>query len=251
MSNLLEISNLSKRFGGLQAVNQVSLHVTKGEIVGLIGPNGAGKTTLFNLINGVFPPDSGKIEFQGQDVTALPAHRLVHKGLARTHQIVKPLNDLTVLENVTVGACFGSARLGLGAARAAALEVLELVELDDRTDLLAGNLNIAGKKRLELARAVAARPSLLLLDEVLAGLNPTEVDRMITVVRRLHAERGITIMMIEHLMQVIMELSDRIMVLNFGALLATGKPDEIANNQTVIDAYLGDPDFAEKLMADS
>jgi len=172
----------------------------------------------------------------------------VRLGLSRTHQIVKPLNEMTVLENVTVGACFGASNLSLKAAHAAARDVLKLVELDDRTDHLAGELNIAGKKRLEIARAVAAQPGLLLLDETLAGLNPTEVGRMIDVVRRLRDERGIAILMIEHLMQVIMDLSDRIMVLNFGEMLAEGRPEEIANDEVVIEAYLGDPDLAHKIL---
>ncbi len=248
MSEILTVKNLSKNFGGVQAVHEVDFTINEGEIVGLIGPNGAGKTTLFNLVNGVIRPDSGKIVFQQNDITAMAPYRLVRKGLARTHQIVKPLNELSVLENVTVGACFGASDLSIRAAQPIAMDVLRLVELDDRADSLAGNLNIAGKKRLELARAVAAQPALLLLDEVLAGLNPTEVGRMIDVVRRLRDERGITIMMIEHLMQVIMGLSGRVMVLNFGTLLASGTPEEIANDPVVIEAYLGDPDFAEKLL---
>ncbi len=251
MSEILVVKNLSKNFGGVKAVKQVSFTVDQGEIVGLIGPNGAGKTTLFNLVNGVLRPDSGKIVFLHHDITGLAPHRLVRKGLARTHQIVKPLNELTVQENVTVGACFGADNLGLNEARQITMDVLKLVDLDDRADSLAGNLNIAGKKRLELARAVAAKPVLLLLDEVLAGLNPTEVGRMLDVVRRLRDERAITILMIEHLMQVIMGLSDRVLVLNFGSMLASGKPEEIVNNQEVIQAYLGDPDFAEKLLAAS
>jgi len=249
MTQLLKLEDVSKSFAGVKAVQHVSFTVEKGEILGLIGPNGAGKTTLFNLINGVLHPNSGKITFQGYDITGMPPYRVVRMGLARTHQIVKPLNELTVLENVIVGACFGAAGLGLVDGQVRAREVLELVDLADRAEDLAESLNIAGKKRLGLARAVAAEPSLLLLDEVLAGLNPTEVGRMITVLRRLRDERGITFIMIEHLMQVIMGLSDRVIVLNFGTLLAAGKPQQVADNPEVIEAYLGDPDFAEKLLA--
>jgi branched-chain amino acid transport system ATP-binding protein len=248
MNEILKVSGVGKRFGGVRAVHQVSFHINEGEIFGLIGPNGAGKTTLFNLINGVIRPDEGSVVFRGQDITGMPPYRVVRLGLSRTHQIVKPLNEMTVLENVTVGACFGASNLSLKAAHAAARDVLKLVELDDRTDHLAGELNIAGKKRLEIARAVAAQPGLLLLDETLAGLNPTEVGRMIDVVRRLRDERGIAILMIEHLMQVIMDLSDRIMVLNFGEMLAEGRPEEIANDEVVIEAYLGDPDLAHKIL---
>ena len=248
MNEILKVSGVGKRFGGVRAVHQVSFHINEGEIFGLIGPNGAGKTTLFNLINGVIRPDEGSVVFRGQDITGMPPYRVVRLGLSRTHQIVKPLNEMTVLENVTVGACFGASNLSLKAAHAVARDVLKLVELDDRTDHLAGELNIAGKKRLEIARAVAAQPGLLLLDETLAGLNPTEVGRMIDVVRRLRDERGIAILMIEHLMQVIMDLSDRIMVLNFGEMLAEGRPEEIANDEVVIEAYLGDPDLAHKIL---
>jgi branched-chain amino acid transport system ATP-binding protein len=248
MNEILKVSGVGKRFGGVRAVHQVSFHIGEGEIYGLIGPNGAGKTTLFNLINGVIRPDEGRVEFRGQDITGMQPYRVVRLGLSRTHQIVKPLNDMTVLENVTVGACFGASNLSLKAAHAVAHDVLKLVDLDDRAGHLAGELNIAGKKRLEIARAVAAQPGLLLLDETLAGLNPTEVGRMIEVIRRLRDERGIAILMIEHLMQAIMGLSDRVMVLNFGEMLAEGSPEEIANDEVVIEAYLGDPDLAHKIL---
>lgn len=248
MSEILKVTGVGKHFGGVRAVHNVNFHITEGEIFGLIGPNGAGKTTLFNLINGVIRPDEGRIVFQGQDITGLPPYRVVRLGLARTHQIVKPLNDMTVLENVTVGACFGASNLSLKAAQPLAHDVLELVDLNDSADRLAGELNIAAKKRLEIARAVAARPALLLLDETLAGLNPTEITQMIAVVRRLRNEHGMAILMIEHLMQVIMSLSDRIMVLNFGEVLALGQPEEIANDAVVIEAYLGNPELAHKIL---
>lgn len=248
MSAILEISHLGKHFGGVKAVDDVSFTVNAGEIFGLIGPNGAGKTTLFNLINGVIKPDEGRVVFNGRDITGMEPYNVVRLGLARTHQIVKPLEDMTVLENVTVGACFGADNLPLDRAREQARDILAVVGLAAQAEVLAGHLNVAAKKRLEIARSLAANPQLLLLDETLSGLNPTEVERMIEVVRRIRDERGISIIMIEHLMQVIMQLSDRIMVLNFGTKLAEGAPDEVAHNETVIEAYLGDPDMANKLM---
>ncbi|HVP44436.1 MAG TPA: ABC transporter ATP-binding protein, partial [Terriglobales bacterium] len=215
MSDLLDVRGVSKRFGGLLAVSDVSFHLAQGEILGLIGPNGAGKTTLFNMVNGVYPPNGGSIWFEGRDITGSPPHRVVQLGLSRTHQIVKPLNGMTVLDNVTVGACFGREYQHLRPARETALEVLKLVGMAERAHSPARSLTIAGKKRLEVARALAARPKLLLLDEVLAGLNPTEIAQMIDLVRRVR-DSGVSVFMIEHLMQAVMNLSDRIVVLNFG-----------------------------------
>jgi branched-chain amino acid transport system ATP-binding protein len=243
MTALLAIENLGKRFGGLDAVRDVSFTVKEHEILGLIGPNGAGKSTLFNLINGVFKPDTGHIMLRGADITGMAPYLVARAGLARTHQIVQPLGAMSVRENCTVGACFGRENLPLGAARQIAEEVAVFVGLGDRLDMPASQLTVAGKKRLELARALSAQPTLLLLDEVLAGLNPTEVERMIAVIRRIR-ERGVTILMIEHLMQAIMSLSDRIVVLNTGRKLAEGSPSVIANNPAVIEAYLGDPELA-------
>jgi branched-chain amino acid transport system ATP-binding protein len=243
MSTLLQIDNLSLRFGGVRAVQDLSFTVDEHEIVGLIGPNGAGKSTLFNLIDGIFEPDEGHIVFDGKDITGEKTYRVVRHGIARTHQIVQPLAGMSVLENCTVGACFGHENLSLPRGRETALEVLALVGLAERKDGPASQLTIAGKKRLELARALCAKPRLLLLDEVLAGLNPTEVEHMIAVIRGIR-ERGVAILIIEHLMQAIMSLSDRIVVLNSGQKLAEGKPAEIANNKLVIEAYLGDPNLA-------
>ena len=246
MTALLTIDGLNKRFGGLRAVSDLSLTVNEGEIVGLIGPNGAGKSTVFNLINGVFSPDEGRIEFRGIDVTGQAPHQVARHGLARTHQIVQPLVELTVLENCTVGACFGRENLPLARARAVGAEAAVFVGLEDRLAMPAAQLTIAGKKRLELARALAARPLLLLLDEVLAGLNPTEIERVVKIIRSIR-DQGVAILIIEHLMQAIMGLSDRIVVLNSGQKLAEGTPAEIANNPAVIEAYLGDPALAAAL----
>ncbi len=239
MTALLQVDGISKRFGGLRAVQDLTFTVDEGEILGLIGPNGAGKSTVFNLINGVHAPDEGRIVFEGTDMTGEPPYRVARRGLARAHQIVQPLTGLSVFENCTVGACFGRENLPLVAARAVAREVADFVGLGDRLDVLAGQLTTAGKKRLELARALSARPKLLLLDEVLAGLNPTETGRMIDTVRRIR-ERGVSILIIEHVMRAIMTLSDRIVVLSTGKKLAEGSPHEVANNPEVITAYLGD-----------
>jgi len=246
MSTILEVRGVTKRFGGLLAVSDVSFSLAEGEILGLIGPNGAGKTTLFNIVNGVYKADRGTITFAGKDITGHSPDNVVHLGLARTHQIVKPLNDLTLLDNVTVGACFGREYLDLNAARKVALEVLQQVGLRDRVNMMARSLTIAGKKRLEVARALAAKPKLLLLDEVLAGLNPVEIAQMIDLIRKIR-DSGISVFMIEHLMQAIMSLSDRIVVLNLGRKLAEGRPDEVVHNADVVEAYLGFPDIVDKL----
>ncbi|MBI5876170.1 MAG: ABC transporter ATP-binding protein [Chloroflexi bacterium] len=247
---ILELDNVSRRFGGLQALDRVSHQVDEGEIVGLIGPNGAGKTTLFNVINGVYPPSAGRVVFRGESVGGLPSYAVARRGVARAHQVVRPLNELSVLENVTVGACFGRENLSLGAATRVAAETLKFVGLSDRASMPAGKLNVAQKKRLELARALAARPLLLLLDEVLAGLNPNEVGDMLNVIRAIR-DQGVTVLMIEHLMHAVMNVSDRVFVLDYGRKLAEGTPQDVSNNPEVIKAYLGDPKVAQKFLEES
>ena len=246
MTALLEVRGVSKHFGGLLAVADVSFTLEQGEILGLIGPNGAGKTTLFNLVNGVYKSDTGTITFSGKDITGRSPDQVVHLGLARTHQIVRPLGGMSVLANVTVGACFGREYQSLRAARVTALEVLERVGLADRANSPARALTLASKKRLEIARALAAKPKLLLLDEVLAGLNPTEIALMIDLVRSIR-DSGVSVFMIEHVMQAIMNLSDRIVVLNLGRKIAEAPPTEVVKNADVVEAYLGFPDIVDKL----
>ena len=249
MTLLLQVQGVTKRFGGLQALTQVTFDLPKGQILGLIGPNGAGKTTLFNTINGVYHPEEGRILFQGKDVTNKMPYHLAKMGMARTHQIVRPLNELSVRENVMVGACFGHENQSLNKAAKIADEVLEFVGLSVRADQHQGSLNVAHKKRLEMARALASHPHLLLLDEVLAGLNPSEIDGMIQMVLDIRAQ-GVTIIMIEHLMKAVMNVSDRILVLDYGTQIAEGSPSEIVSHPKVIEAYLGDPKLAEQLMED-
>lgn len=246
MTTLLEVRGVTKHFGGLLAVSDVSFTLNEGEILGLIGPNGAGKTTLFNLVNGVYKSDTGTITFGGKDITGRSPDQVVHLGLARTHQIVRPLNNMSLLENVTVGACFGREYQSIRPARVTALEVLKQVGLADRAHSPASSLTLAGKKRLEVARALAAKPKLLLLDEVLAGLNPTEIARMIDLVRSIR-DSGVSVFMIEHVMQAIMNLSDRIVVLNLGRKIAEAPPAEVVKNSDVVEAYLGFPDIVDKL----
>jgi branched-chain amino acid transport system ATP-binding protein len=233
---VLEVSGLSKSFGGLAAIDQASLEVAADEIVALIGPNGAGKTTLFACVAGFIKPDAGSVRFSGRDVTGLPPHHICAQGIARTFQITQPFARLTVLENVMVGA-YHTTRLRRDAA-AQAEDVARKVGLGGQLDMRADALTLAGRKRLELARALATRPKLLLLDEVMAGLNPVEVEEIIGMVRKIHAT-GVVIFLIEHVMQAVIGLAARVYVLSDGRIIANGSPAAIAADPAVIEAYLG------------
>jgi branched-chain amino acid transport system ATP-binding protein len=230
------IEKLVKYFGGLAAVNGVTFEVRQGEIFGLIGPNGSGKTTIFNMISGYHRPTSGEVIFKGRPIQQLPTHRICHLGIGRTFQVVKPLGRMSVLDNV-IAAAFS--RCGsISEARAHALSTIEFCGMTFVKDQLAKSLPIAGRKRLEIARAMATRPELLLLDETAAGLNPSELLEAIELIQKIRAN-GTTVVIIEHIMHVIMTISDRIHAINFGQTIAEGTPKEVAANQAVIEAYLG------------
>ena len=232
-----------KRFGGLLAVNGVDFEVARGEIFGLIGPNGAGKTTLFRCISGMYAPTSGSIRLNGQEIAGEAAHRICARGVVTTHQIVRPFLEMTVRRNVLVGVLYGRSALRGDAADAEADRVLEVTQLTPHRDVLARSLTLARRKRLEVARALATKPEILLLDEVASGLNPTESARMVDLIRQIR-DTGVTIVMVEHVMKAIMSVSDRIMVMDLGVKIAEGKPQEIASNQRVIKAYLGEKAIA-------
>jgi len=228
---------VTKIFGGLVAVKAVDFRVEKGEIVGLIGPNGAGKTTFFNMISGFYRPNEGDVQFNGSSIVGLKPSRICKLGMTRTFQIVKPFPELTVLENVMMGAFNHHAKSA--DARVKAMAVMELLGLAERAGELAGNLPVAGRKRVEIAKALATEPELMLLDEVMAGLTPAEMHQMIDTVRRIR-ETGVTMVIVEHVMPVIMSLCDRIYVLHHGEKIADGTPEEIVANKNVMEAYLGE-----------
>ncbi len=240
---LLQVQGLTMRFGGLLANHDVTFDIYPGEIVGLIGPNGAGKTTLFNCISGFLQPTEGSVVFKGENIAGLKPHQICHRGLVRTFQITQPLRDMTVLENVMVGAFARHPQTGQ--ARNKAMEILQVTGLWPKRDRMGSELTIPDRKRLEIARALGAEPDLLILDEAMAGLTPTEVQQATDLVRNIQAQ-GTTLFIIEHVMEASMPIADRIVVLDAGRLIAEGPPSEIVRNERVIQAYLGEGRHAKR-----
>lgn len=239
MTALLELRGVSRHFGGVTAINGLDLTIRSGELIGLIGPNGAGKTTLINLITGVLRPTSGDIRLDGRSIVGAPAHVIARAGVARTYQVVQPFPRMTVLDNVAAAVLFGAGAASMAKAREAAHEYLALCGLEQLAQQPAGTLPLAGRKRLELAKGLALKPKLLLLDEVNAGLNASELDKAIALIRAI-AARGITIMLTEHLMRLVLQVCGRIIVLHHGKLIADAVPHEVVRDTAVIAAYLGD-----------
>jgi branched-chain amino acid transport system ATP-binding protein len=240
--SLIEVKNVSKQFGGLAALTDVSFVLNKDEILGLIGPNGAGKTTMFNVINGFYRPTKGDVLLNGKRVSNLRPHVLCKLGVARTFQVVRPLQRMSTLDNVIASAFIRTK--SKAEAEKVSLEVLQFTGLSDDINVLSKGLPLGKRKRLEIARALATRPEIILLDEAFAGLNPTEINEQIEIVQKIRTEKGITILIIEHHMKVIMAVSDRIVVLNYGQKIAEGTPSEIGHNPVVIEAYLGEEQSA-------
>ena len=240
---LLEAKNITKRFGGLVAVHDLSLSVDKGEILGMIGPNGAGKTTAFNMISGYYPPNEGQVFFNGENITGLRPDQVCQKGLTRTFQVVKPFPHLSVLDNVMVGAYIHTN--ATDEARQKSREILDFLGMGSMTEMLAGGLPVAMRKRLEIAKALATEPQMLLLDEAMAGLRPTETDEVIELVRRV-SQQGVALLLVEHVMRVIMSLADRIVVIHHGEKIAEGEPELVVRDKAVIDAYLGEAEVNVK-----
>jgi branched-chain amino acid transport system ATP-binding protein len=235
---LLELQRVTKNFGGLMANHEISFSVEKGELLGLIGPNGAGKTTLFNCISGVYPVTSGRIFFDGEDITGLKAHEVARRGLARTFQVYVASGDLTVIENVMVG-CFTHTR-SRNRARSRAMDILRDLKIEDLSEALVHELPVASQKRVTMATAIATRPRLLLLDEVAAGLNHGEIEEIMGSIRHLHEDLDMTVMLIEHVMELVMKLSHRVIVLDYGEKIADGDPETISKDTRVVKAYLGE-----------
>ena len=238
MTAILQVQGITKDFGGLRANDNISFSVEKGELLGLIGPNGAGKSTLFNCIAGVYPVTAGRIFFEGKEITNMKPHQVARLGLARTFQIFVASGDLSVLENIMVGSFLRTRSRKI--ARQKAEEILEFMELQNHVDQWVSELPVAAQKRVAMATALATQPKMLLLDEVAAGLNPTEIDQMMSLIRMIHYDKGITVILIEHVMELVMNLSHRVIVLESGKIIAEGKPEAIKQNPEVIKAYLGE-----------
>jgi branched-chain amino acid transport system ATP-binding protein len=234
---MLEAKNISMHFGELAALQNINLSVEKGEILGLIGPNGAGKTTFFNCVTGFLNATRGDIFFNGQNITRLGPHRICHLGICRTFQIVQSFHEMTVIENIMMGAFCRHATTRASTAQAE--EVLEITGLRDKRDQIAGSLTLADQKRIELARTIATQPQMVLLDEVMAGLNPTETDEAVELIRKIH-QTGLTLIVVEHVMEVIMDISERIAVFDSGELIVDGPPEKVVRDERVIKAYLGE-----------
>jgi branched-chain amino acid transport system ATP-binding protein len=239
--DLLEVTDVGKNFGGLAALHGISFNIPRELIVALIGPNGAGKTTLFNVITGVYVPNSGSIKLEGMDITGRPPHVICKIGVARTFQIVRPFLQMTSLENVMVGAMFGNMKeMSFKEASEKAQQCLEFVNLSEKRDIVTGNLTLPDRKRVELAKALASNPKIVLLDEVISGLNPTEVVGAMDLIRKIRDELKITVFWVEHIMEAVMRIADIIIVLHYGEKIAEDTPQRIVNNRKVIDAYLGE-----------
>lgn len=240
MVHLLEVDHVTKSFGGLVAVREMSLSVDGGDILGLIGPNGAGKTTLFNLITGIYKPDSGSIAFKGRRISGMRPHRITRSGIARTFQIVRPFPRMNVVENVMAAAIFGDGSSSGGAAKDRAMDILGLMSLDGKAHSRAGSLALHEQRRLELAKALATRPKLLMLDEVMAGLTLPEMQAMVSLLKRIHDEQDTSMVITEHVMRAIVQLCNRILVMNQGEKLFEGTPAEVVQDRSVIAAYMGE-----------